>query len=147
MTIDQSKFKEHTLYYLNLHVEPTISVTNALADLGSNTFPILDITSVSMIEIPTNKFMRIVGLEFLVMGPLLGVLIALVFPSFVFYSIGVLLTLLFFGTGIWVTSLSRPKYVVQISTASGVYNALTSTNRMDIEEIVMAIKTAIDQYG
>jgi hypothetical protein len=147
LTTEQYTYQEHTLYYLNLHVEPSISITNALADLGSKTFPIADITSVSMIEIPTNKFIQTLGFEFMVMGPLLGIVIALVCPSFVFYTIGVLVTLLFFGSGIWVRSLSRPKYVVKISTASGVYNALTSTNRMDIEEIVISTKKAIDELG
>lgn len=100
-----------------------------------------------MIEIPANKVIKILGFEFIVMGPLLGIMIAIVFPNYVFYTIGVFLTLLFVGSGIWVRSHARPRYVAQISTTSGVYNAFTSTNRRDIEEIVMATEKAIDELG
>jgi len=145
MTTGQLISHVHTLYYHNNYVYPSVDITNIWADFGSKTFAIADITSVSMSEIPPNKLMGIVGVELLVGGLLGGAIIALAFPSVVCDTIAGLVILLFVCLGIWVTSTTKSKYVVKISTASGVSKAFTSTNRVYTKDIVVAINKAIKE--
>jgi len=126
-----------TIYYQ----DGSITVTNARAVLGSKTYAMANITSVSMGEIPANRtpgiLVAVIGLAILACsasagsdgaGGIIGGLVVAGFGAFLAYA-------------------AKTQYVVKIGSASGESNALTSKDREHIQKIVNAINEAIIKRG
>jgi hypothetical protein len=148
-----------TIYYQ----DESIIITNARAVLGSKTYAMANITSVSMGVIPANRMPGIVlaaigGLSTLCCGcSALAPLSTLgysnngdssgIIGNAVFAGIGAIIGLLFVAGGIALAIMSKPTYVVKIGSASGEANALTSQNKSYIAGIVTAMNEAIIKRG
>lgn len=126
-----------TTYYQ----DGNITVTNARAVLGSKTYAMANITSVSMGEIPANRtpgiVIALIGLAILAcsasggsdgIAGIIGGLVVAGFGAFLAYAV-------------------KTQYVVKIGSASGESNALTSNDREYIQKIVNAINEAIIKRG
>lgn len=121
--------------------EGNVQITNKRAVLGSKTYSMANITSVSNHIVQPNRVFPIVliGLGALAVFLFLWMLlIGQPVPS-------VLVLGLFLGGGgfLWIFVVGGPKYVVRIGSASGEVNALFSKDKDLINRIVKAINDAI----
>lgn len=126
-------------YYQDQHV----AITNTRARLGSKTYTMANITSVSMGELPPN---RTPAWIVMIVGVLIGGCVATQQESGAMVG-GIVLGLLIVGVGIAIAVSAKPRYVVRIGSASGEANALMSPDRKHIEEIVAAMNKAIVERG
>jgi len=133
-----------TTYYQ----DSNIMVTNIRAVLGSKTYVMANVTSVSMGQIPANRDGGIV----FVMGGLLLPLMCFG-CSFIdkFSSDNLLFAIIIgglcAGLGVFLAYAAKPQYVVRIGSASGESNALISNDRDYIQKIVNAVNEAIIKRG
>jgi hypothetical protein len=126
-----------TTYYQ----DGSITVTNARAVLGSKTYAMANITSVSMGEIPAN---RTAGIVIAVIG--LAIL-ACSSSGGSDGAGGIIGGLLVAGFGGFLAYIAKTQYVVKIGSASGESNALTANDREHIQKIVNSINEAIIKRG
>ena len=127
-----------TTYYQ----DGSIMVTNARAVLGSKTYAMANITSVSMGEIPAN---RTAGIVIVVIG--LAILACSASAGSNSSAGGIIGGLVVAGFGAFLAYAAKTQYIVKVGSASGESNALTSNNREYIQKIVNSINEAIIKRG
>jgi hypothetical protein len=128
--------KQETVYFQ----EGGVTVTNARAILGSKTFAMANITSVSMHTDEPNKLIWILLTIFGLLFALIGFL-----PDSPTACWGMSLVLVAFS--VFKLFTLKTKYSIVIGSASGETNALTSTNMTYIRKIVNAMNEAIVKRG
>lgn len=123
-----------------------VKVTNLRAVVGSKTYSMSNITSVStstkesacvpLVAILFGSLLLLAGVASLLLGSSLsGVL-----PWFILGGLSV-------GGGILVHRARSATYVVRLGSASGETDALTSANKAEIDAIVAALNEAIVKKG
>lgn len=137
MSEEVSMPSEETVYF----TDGRVTITNARAIIGEKTYAMINITSVSMGEIPPNKSL---GIALILVGVLGAVCVSMVGESWIGAGVWALIVV---GGGIWALTVPKPKYVVRIGSASGEKNALVSPNREYIQKIVLALNEAIIKRG
>lgn len=129
---------QETIYYQ----DESIIVTNTRAVLGTKTYAMANITSVSMGVIPANRVPGIVL-------ALIGLAIAGCACSVVGKDAAsvIVFGLIVLGLGIAIAAAPKTRYVVKIGSASGEANALVSKDKEYIQKIVNAVNEAIIKRG
>jgi len=116
-----------------------ITITNARAVLGSKTYAMANITSVSTGVIPAK---RGVGIFIAILG---GVIMI---SGFAGHSSGWgIFGILILAAGIGAAYSQKDSFVVKIGSSSGESDALSSTNKEKVQKIVSAINEAIIKRG
>jgi hypothetical protein len=140
-----------------------VLVTNSRAVLGSRTFAMSNITSVTPGVIPADRtfgiviaiigvlvtgfcgFISLFGLVWLFGASSKNMSSAL--GGNIFIGLFVLLGVLILGLGIFLAMREKPTYVVRIGSASGESNALASKDYQYIYKVVNAMNQAIIHRG
>lgn len=117
-----------------------IVVTNTRAILGSKTFSMANITSVSLAEIEPNRLIPILSL---LLGALLMIFLFMGDTTSVCGIFGILLIII----GIILLITAKTKFAIKIGSASGESNVLQSNDKASIQEIVIAMNKAIIERG
>ncbi len=112
-----------------------VRITNTRAIVGTTTYSMANITSVSMAVKPAN---RTPGIVLAVLG-----LIFLAIPVSGIRVFGVVLLVL----GILIAVIVKPTYRVRIGSASGESDAISSKDNKYIQGIVTAMNEAIIKRG
>ena len=121
--------------------EGQFQITDKRAVLGSKTYSIANITSVSTVEVkPLTCFPTVLII--------LGAISLLVYLSFLLSSENVFSLLVFglmmSGLGFfWIRSMGGSKYVIKIESASGEFDGMSSNDQELISRIVIAMNDAI----
>ena len=127
-----------TTYYQ----DGSIMVTNACAVLGSKTYAMANITSVSMGVIPANRtpgiVVGIIGLAILVCSASRGSNSS---------GGGIIAGLVVLAIGVAIAFAVKTQYVVKIGSAFGESNALSSADQSYIQKVVNAVNEAIIKRG
>jgi hypothetical protein len=118
-----------------------VTITNTRAILGSKTYSMVNITSVSMGEVPPN---RNFGYGLLIVGLLMS--LTLLGGDSSCAGIGIFGVILIIA-GLAVIYTAKKTYVVRIGSASGESNALSSLDSDYIKKIVVAMNKAIVERG
>ena len=121
--------------------DSNITITNAHAILGSKTYAMANITSVSMGTVAAN---RTAGISISLFGFI--VFLCSLMGRNVFL-VGVLGAVIFIGLGIYLAYSAKPQYTVIIGSSSGESNALSAHDSEYIQRIVNSINEAIVKRG
>lgn len=130
--VDASK---ETIYYQ----DTSVTVSNKRAILGGNTYPVRNITSVSMGNVAPG------GTALIMILIIAGLILAFVgfglaqFGSYLILGVGIALIV----AGLAIMVINRPSYAVRIGSASGETNALVSKEKAYIQAVVDALNRAI----
>lgn len=128
---------------VSYYQEGDITITSARAMLGSKTYAMANITSVSMGTIPPDRALGVLVV-------LVGLLISVCSGMAVLENNnagGIFLGLIVVGVGVVIAASKKTKYVVKIGSASGESNALVATDEEYIQKIVDAVNEAIIMRG
>jgi len=128
---------QETVYFQ----ESGVTVTNARAILGNETYVVANITSVSAFETGPNRAIPLII-------ALVGLIIGLCSFSIGFrFSLGVIVGILIIAVAGYVFFTAKPSYVVRIKSASGEADAYMSKDKTLVERIATALNTAIVRRG
>lgn len=116
-----------------------VRVTNARANLGGRTYAMANVTSVNMTRTLANRGLG-KGVIFAAVSIVVGCLLEGLYGGVVVGLLGVAL-------GYWLYKLPKDTYHVFLGSASGEAEALSSTNRDYIQEVVDALNEAIVRRG
>jgi len=116
-----------------------VRITNTRAIMGTTTYAMANITSVSLATKPAN---RLAGILIAVLG-----LLVLWATDELDISNGTILGVIVVGVGILAAVLVKPKYTVGIESASGKSDAISSNKKVYIEGIVRAMNEAFIKRG
>ena len=111
-----------------------VRITNTRAIVGTTTYAMANITSVSMSEKPAN---RKLGIVVAILG-----LIILAITYQLGSSGGVIFGVILLGLGILIAAIVKPTYTVRIGSASGEADAVSSNDKKYIQAIVRAMNEA-----
>lgn len=116
--------------------EGEVKITNRRAVIGSKTYAMSNITSVSMGKQEASGCvpfgLMVISVPFLLVGFANG-------PERLWVIVGIVAL----GLGVLIFRGNKPTFVVQIGSSSGEMKALTSPDRARIERIVTAMNDAI----
>lgn len=134
----QPRVKEEVIYYN----KDNLLVSNTRAILGSQTYSMANITSVSMHEVPPNRTPGLITLlvGIIMMGGFVGGEDS---NCMAFGIIGIFVALF----GAYLLWAPKTSYAVRIGSASGETNALSSPDKEYIRVIVAALNKSIIERG
>lgn len=126
---------QETTYYR----DGQVTISNSRAVLGTKTYAMSNITSVTMGERPAN---RSLGAIFILLGAA-GLCVGSASHSNAPLLIGILAVI----AGIALIFIAKPSYIVKIGSAGGESDALIATDKDYIQKIVNAVNEAIIKRG
>lgn len=121
--------------------EGNVLITNIRAVLGTTTYPVANITSVSVGTIPPN---RMIGVIIAIVG---GLMAACSFGGGRNMLGGIIVGLIILAIGILIAVLQKTRYVVKIGSAGAEKDGLVSTDQAYIQRVVEAMNQAIIKRG
>jgi len=116
-----------------------VRVTSARAIIGSTTYAMANVTSVSLGKIPPKRG----GAIWLIVLGIATVVTGLIAQAWAIDLLGLAL----FSLGVWLAIIAKPKYTVQIGSASGSVQAVTNKDQKYIQSIVNAMNEAFIKRG
>jgi len=119
-----------------------VTITNTRAILGSKTYAMTNITSVSLTERAAN---RAPGIIIVLVGLTSGICGLMLSPNV--RIVGLIVGGLALALGIYLFISAKPTYAIQIGSASGENNVLSSKDKDRIVAIVKAMNQAIMDRG
>ena len=127
---------KEVMFYLD---DKGVRITNTRAIVGSTTYAMANITSVSPGRIPAKR----AGSVWLIIVGVVTIVVGLIAQAWAIDILGIAL----FGAGIWLAIVAKPRYTVRIGSASGTVQAIVSTDQKYIQSIVNAVNEAFIKRG
>jgi len=121
----------------------SVHVTNTRVVLGSKTYALRNITSVSMAVKQGNV---VPGIILIVLGIIIGSCVGISSRSELL-GLGILIVITIFGAALFAGQLRNTRYIVRIGSASGESDALALKDQERVKQIVAAMNQAIIQRG
>ena len=128
--------KKETIFYSD---ERGVRITDTRLIVGSTTYAMANITSVSRTRKPAN---RVPGIVLAILG-----LVILAITSQLGSSEGVIFGVILLGLGILIAAIVKATYIARIGSASGETDAISSKDKQYIQAVVTAMNEAIIKRG
>ncbi len=125
--------------------DASVLVTNSRVILQGTTYAMTNITSVKMISKAPSLTGALIGVIAGALGILCGIFGIIVEVNAGW--LGIVLGVVFIGGAIFLFSKAKATYVVIVGSTSGEKQVFTSTNKEQIQKIIVAINQAIVERG